>query len=242
MADAPPAHRPRTPGYYRLVKATISGVLRLCGGFTVRGIANIPAAGGALICPNHISFMDPPAVGAAVPGHTYFMAKQELFSVPVLGWLIGRLYTFPVDRGGADRGAVRTAIEALQAGNLVTIFAEGGRSPDGSLQRANTGPALIANRAGVPVVPACVKATDQVLPRGSVYLHRGSVQVDFGEPVWPEEFGVGRLDKAQLRAMTERVMQEIEALQQTQYERVGQRAPARTKEYGDADSVPPLRC
>jgi len=235
MADGPPPPRPRTPAYYRLVKATLRGLLWLCGGVTVRGIGNIPAAGGALICPNHISLMDPPAIGATVPGHTYFMAKKELFSVPVLGWLIRRLYTFPVDRGGADRGAVRTAIAALQAGNLLTIFAEGRRSPDGSLQPANTGPALIANRAGVPLVPACVKDTDKVLPRGSVHLRRGRVQMDFGEPVWPEQFGAGRLDKAQLRALTERVMQAIEALQRAQYERVGQMAPARVKEYGDAD-------
>lgn len=226
---------PGTPWRYRVIRAIVRGVLRLYGGYTVWGLEHIPLDRGALICPNHLSYIDPPAVGAALPRHTYFMAKKELFSVPVLGWLIRRLFAFPVDREGSDRTAVRTALDILKAGNVLTIFIEGGRSPDGTLQPASTGPALIANRAGVVIVPACLRFTDRMLPRGSFWLHRARLQIDFGAPVDPAEFGEGRLDKMQLRALTEEVMRRIEALQKVQYQRTGETAPPRAKETRDAD-------
>jgi len=208
--------------------------MNLYGGYEVHGREHVPLDRGALICPNHLSFLDPPAVGATVPRHTYFMAKKELFKPP-LGWFISRVYAFPVDREGSDRSAVRKALEVLAAGNLLTIFIEGARSPDGSLQPATSGPALIANRAGVVIVPASLRFTDKMLPRGSVFMHRARVQVDFGEPVDPAEFGEGRLDKEHLRALTETVMQRIEALQRKQYERTGEVAPPRVKEPKDAE-------
>jgi 1-acyl-sn-glycerol-3-phosphate acyltransferase len=232
---------PKTCLRYRLIKLGISGVMNLYGGYDVRGREHLPLDRGAMICPNHISYLDPPAIGAIVPRHTYFMAKKELFTVPFLGTLIRTSYAFPVDREGSDRAAVRTALEVLQAGNLLTIFIEGARSPDGSLQPASTGPALIANRAGVTIIPASLRFTDKMLPRGSRQLHRARVQVDFGAPVDPADFGAGRLDKDALRALTETVMQRIEALQKAQYERTGEVAPPRTKELPDASQVPSLR-
>lgn len=226
---------PATPWSYRLIRAIVRGVLRLYGGYTVRGLEHLPLDRGVLICPNHLSYLDPPAVGAALPRHTYFMAKKELFRVPVLGWLIRRLFAFPVDREGSDRAAVRTALEVLKAGNVLTIFIEGGRSPDGALQPASTGPALIANRAGVVILPASLRFTDKMLPRGSLFLHRARLQIDFGAPVDPADFGEGRLDKTQLQALTEEVMRRIEALQKVQYERTGEVAPPRVKETADAE-------
>lgn len=232
MAETP-VTVPRTPFRYRVAQFLIGNYLRLNGGFEVRGVEHIPADFGAVICPNHVSFLDPPAIGTATPRHTYFMAKKELFK-GFFGWAIRRFFAFPVDREGADRNAVRMALEVLQAGNLLTVFPEGGRSPDGSLQAANTGPALFADRAGVAVIPACLKDTDKVLGRGSVFMRRGRVQVDFGQPVYPRDFGEGRLDKDQLKAMMEEIMQRIERLQQEQYARVGQVAPPRAKESVDA--------
>lgn len=231
--DAPGV--PRTPWAYQyVIKPAVRGLMDLHGGYDVYGREHVPLDRGALICPNHLSYLDPPVIGSLVPRHTYFMAKRELFSIPVLGWLIRKVYAFPVDREGSDRAAVRTALEVLQAGNLLTIFIEGGRSPDGSLQPASTGPALIANRAGVVIVPAALRFTDKMLPRGSAFMHRARLQVDFGEPVDPADFGDGRLDKDQLRALTEAVMQRIEALQKAQYERTGEVAPPRVKEIEDA--------
>jgi len=198
------------------------------GGYQVTGRANIPARGGAVICSNHISYLDPPALGAGfVPRRTYFMAKKELFEIPVLGEIIRKCYAFPVDRGTTDREAIRHGIELLEQGELLVVFPEGGRSPDGSLQPGNIGPALMAARAHVPIIPAALKETDKIMPRGKGGLHRGRVQVDYGEPISPDRFGGDHPDKAALQELTETVMQAIYALQQRQYERVGEVAPPR---------------
>lgn len=234
MPEAGCVVTPRTPLIYRLVQRLARGLFRLYGGLRVRGREYLPAQGGAVLCPNHLSYLDPPAVGCVLPRHTYFMAKQELFAVPLLGPVIRALYAFPVDRGGADRAAVRRAIAVLEAGNFLTVFPEGGRSPDGALQPANTGPAMFAARAGVPLIPVAVRGTDRVLPRGSVFLHRGCVEIDFGPPIAVPDPAAGKLDKDALRALTEQVMQGIETLQKQQYERAGQVAPPRVKEPPDA--------
>jgi 1-acyl-sn-glycerol-3-phosphate acyltransferase len=234
MRMAPEPVRRWTWPHYHLGALGTRNLCRLLGGFSVHGRENIPASGGALICPNHISYFDPPVVGTALPRRTYFMAKKELFHNPVFGSVIRKCYAFPVDRESTDRESIRHAIDLLRQGELLIIFPEGQRSPDGSLQPAGIGPALIASRAGVPIVPCAVKETDIVLPRSAKRLHRGRIQVDFGPPLNPVDFGDGgRLDKDQLRALTEAVMQSIEQMQRIQYERVGQVAPPRVKELAE---------
>ncbi len=236
MRKAPePVRRWTWPHYY--FGAWLARTLcRLMGGYRVTGREHIPPRGGAIICSNHVSFLDPPVLGAGfTPRRTYFMAKQELFAIPVLGSLIRTVYAFPVDRGTTDREAIRHGIELLEAGELLVVFPEGGRSPDGAIQPGNIGPALMATRAGVPIVPAALKETDKIMPRGKGGLHRGRVQVDYGPPIHPGQFGEGRLDKHALQDFTEAVMQAIEALQKKQYERVGEVAPPRVKESPDAE-------
>ena len=239
MRKAPEPVRRWTWPHYWLGAWLARTICRLAGGYSVHGVENIPRSGGAVICPNHVSYLDPPAVGAALPRRTYYMAKQELFRLPVLGWLIRKCYAFPVDREGSDRQAVRYAIDLLKQGEFLIVFPEGQRSPDGSMQPAGLGPALIASRAGVPIIPSAVKETDKVLPRHGLLFHRGRVQIDFGPAIAPASFGEGRLDKAQLRVFTEAVMEAIEGLQKVQYERVGETAPPRVTEREDAQQAAP---
>ena len=236
MRKAPEPVRRWTWPHYYFGGWCARTLCRLMGGYQVHGREHIPTQGGAIVCANHVSYLDPPALGAGfTPRRTYFMAKQELFAIPVLGALIRSVYAFPVDRTTTDREAIRHAIELLQAGELLVVFPEGGRSPDGSLQPGNIGPALMATRAGVPIIPAALKETDKIMPRDRGGLHRGRVQVDYGAPIHPGQFGEGRLDKSHLQAFTDAVMQAIEVLQQTQYERVGEVAPPRVKEPTDAE-------
>jgi len=229
-----PVRRWTWPHYY--VGAWLARSLcRLLGGYSVHGRENIPRQTGAIICSNHVAYLDPPVLGSGLPRRTYFMAKKELFTNPVLGALIRASYAFPVDRGTTDREAIRHGIELLQKGELLVVFPEGGRSPDGSIQPGNIGPALMASRAGVPIIPAALKETERIMPRGSKGLHRGRVQIDYGVPIHPSQFGEGRLEKTQLQEFTEAVMQAIEDLQKKQYERVGEVAPPRVKERTDAE-------
>jgi 1-acyl-sn-glycerol-3-phosphate acyltransferase len=231
MRKAPePVRRWTWPHYYFGAWLTRT-LCRLLGGYHIHGREHIPPRGGAVLCANHISYLDPPVLGAGfTPRRTYFMAKKELFEVPILRELIRKCYAFPVDRGATDREAIRHAIELLQAGELLVVFPEGGRSPDGSLQPGNIGPALMASRAGVPIIPVAIKGTDQIMPPGKGGLHRGRVYVDYGAPLAPEAFTAGRADKAALQDFTEAVMQAIEQLQKQQYERVGEVAPPRVRD------------
>ena len=92
MRRTPEPPRWFTWPHYTLVRRGLPALWALCGGWRVDGAEHIPRQGGAVIAPNHVSYFDPPAVGASLPRRTYYMAKRELFEVPVLGWLIRKSY------------------------------------------------------------------------------------------------------------------------------------------------------
>jgi 1-acyl-sn-glycerol-3-phosphate acyltransferase len=143
--------------------------------FRRRGVEYIPTQGGTLIVSNHISNKDPVIVGAAaLPRPSYFMAKAELFRIPLLRGLIRRLGAFPVRRGEADRDAIRIARELLAAGNAVVMFPEGTRSRDGQLLPAFSGAGSLAMEPGVTVIPAALWGSQKLF---------GPVRVVFGRPV-----------------------------------------------------------
>ncbi len=131
-------------------------VLRLAFRWRVVGRENIPAEGPLVVCANHRSYWDPPLVGCALPRPVHFMAKEELFRVPLFGWLIARLGAFPVRRGTADLGSLRRALALLKAGEVVGIFPEGTRSRSGELLPAMAGAAFLAMAADAPVVPVAI--------------------------------------------------------------------------------------
>lgn len=171
----------------------------------VQGREHIPATGGVLIVSNHTSHLDPPAVGAAAWRPVYFLAKAELFRVPLFGPLIRAVHAFPVNRASADRAALRRCDDLLRAGQALVVFPEGTRSPDGVLQQPELGAALIALRAGVPVVPAVVIGSNQAMPPGSVFIRPVQVTVRFGKPFVPdpgEVAGRARLEVAAAQLMT----------------------------------------
>ena len=229
MRKEPEPIRSWTWPHYRLVCWSLPPLCRLLGGWRVVGQENVPRSGGAVIAANHLSYLDPPAVGSALPRRTYYFAKKELFQIPIFGWLIRRCYAFPVDREIGDVAAFRHAIRLLRAGELLVVFPEGGRSQDGELEEAKVGAAMIASRGHVPVIPCALSGTDQVLPRGAWYLHRGFVQVSFGPPVTCDEYGATRLSKAQLLEVTERVMNNIAAMRAEQAEFVKTRSNAQQR-------------
>jgi 1-acyl-sn-glycerol-3-phosphate acyltransferase len=116
------------------------------------------------------------------------MAKSELFKIPILGPILPKVCAFPVKRGVPDRQALRTALELLAQGQVVTIFPEGTRSPDGTLQKPELGVALIALRSGAPVVPVGISGSDRLLPRGSPIPRFAHVTVRIGKPLYfPQE-------------------------------------------------------
>ncbi len=189
-------------------------LFRLLGRWEVRGQENIPPTGGAVIAPNHCSYLDPPVVGCGLKRPTYFMGKKELFRVPVLGSLIRRTGCFPVDREKQDKEAIRMALNVLRSGNLLCMFPEGARSPDGTLQEASgVGVALVASRAGAPIIPAVIRGTDRAYPPGAKFLHRANISVTFGRPIETALPEGQKAKKDQLIELTQRVRSEIARMQ-----------------------------
>jgi len=178
---------------------------------SVEGRERVPKTGGVLLVANHASALDPPPLGFASPRPVHFMAKAELFEIPVLSWAISRLHAFPVRRGAADRSAVRTAIEVLHRGEVVGIFPEGTRTQTGELLPPQRGAGLIALRAGVPVVPVALIGTFRPLrfERGIPRINRFIVR--FGEPIDLSEHRDGESKEA-VERINQRMMQEIEKL------------------------------
>jgi 1-acyl-sn-glycerol-3-phosphate acyltransferase len=115
------------------------------------------------------------------------MAKESLFKPAVFGPYIAHLGAFPVNRGQADRKALRMAIDRLENGRLLLIFPEGQRGDGINLQPAQRGLGLIATKTGVPVIPTLIYGTNKMLPKGGG-LHRAKVGVKYGEQILPSSF------------------------------------------------------
>ena len=139
------------------------------------GKRNVPMTGPLIVACNHISNLDPPLLGACCPRRISYMAKRELFEIPVLGPLITAVGAYPVDREGSSRAAIKRSVEILRAGGCVGIFPEGGRTVHGD-KEARTGVALLASLAKAPVTPAYIG--------GSARAGRlGQIKVAFGKPL-----------------------------------------------------------
>ncbi|MBP6965634.1 MAG: 1-acyl-sn-glycerol-3-phosphate acyltransferase [Armatimonadetes bacterium] len=200
---------------YRFGRFLSRLLFTLTGRLESIGSESIPEAGGVIVCSNHISHLDPPAVGAGMSRQVHFMAKEELFRVPVLGELIRRVGAFPVRRGTADRRALKRAIELLNEGHVVGLFPEGTRSTDGKLRSPEPGVGLIVLKSGAPVVPAAVSGTNRVLPSGSSRLRRHRCRVAYGSPMRFDDLA-GSCDRSAVEEVGRRIMSAIAELQSPQ--------------------------
>jgi 1-acyl-sn-glycerol-3-phosphate acyltransferase len=192
-----------------------SWLLWLLGPARVVGLEHVPASGGFLVVANHCSNLDPPALGWAVGHRTgrivHFMAKREMQSWPLIGWLARQSGVFFVRRGEGDRGAQRQALDVLASGSSLGLFPEGTRSRDGRLGEARAGAAFMAIRTGVLVLPVGIAGTHAIFPGRSRWPHRSPVTIRIGTPFRLEMQAQG-LDRAALKGGTEQIMQAIAAL------------------------------
>lgn len=178
---------------YPLGKAILAPFFFVFGPVRVVGRRNVPREGGLLVVANHLSDIDPPLLGHALPRPAWFMAKSELFQIPILGRVIKAFQAFPVRRGRPDRNAIRRAVELLQRGECVVIFPEGQISEDGSLQKPLAGAGLIWKQAQVPCLCAGIRGSNRIIPFRSVIPRPafGGVRVVFGQPMeWSESMTV----------------------------------------------------
>lgn len=150
---------------YRICRAILVGFLRVCYRFQVFGAEHLPPTGPVIVVSNHANFIDPIVVGCSLhQRQVCFMAKEELFRIPLFGGLIRRLGAFPVKRGTGDRGAFRAARSALAAGKVVGMFPEGMRYRDGKIHPLKPGAALLAVESGALVLPMVITGTHRLKP------------------------------------------------------------------------------
>lgn len=146
-----------------LIKLLARVYFKTCYNFKVEGLENIPKTGALIIAGNHLSNADPPAIGAfaGLVRDSRFVAKKELFSIPLLGWFFRRSGYIPVDRARAigDFGALQSVVAALEKGESVVMFPEGTRSRNGKPQRPKSGIGFLVYKTGVPVLPVKIEGT-----------------------------------------------------------------------------------
>jgi len=175
--------------------------------FSVSGKENLPKSEPFIIAANHMSYVDPIVLGlAAYPRRIYFMAKEELFKIPILNWLIRALNAFPVRRGKSDKKAFQMALELLLGGKVVGLFPEGTRHR-GKLGPARSGVAILALKTGVPVIPIAIIGTDKILPDGKHIPRFPRIRAVIGKPIYVDrgEFKV----KESILNMTNYIMSHI---------------------------------
>ena len=169
--------------FYRIACGVLWVLFRLLFSVSSTGTENLPTGGGYIVASNHRTQCDPVFIGICIKPTLTFMAKAELFKIPVAGQVIRWLGAFPVERGKGDTGAVDFAKETVRSGKVLAMFPEGTRSKDGKLQRMKSGCTVISAATGAQVVPVAICFGER--------LHfRCRVQVRFGRPVSPQELGV----------------------------------------------------
>ena len=164
-------------------------IVRWAWGFASRNPERVPE-GPSIIAANHISNIDPFLLGFAMPRPGGMMGKAEVFRIPGLAWVLRRFGGFPVQRGARDEGAVATAQAILTAGWPLILFPEGTRNPTGrwGASRIRSGAARIALATRVPIVPAAIVGTQQILPKGAWWPRRVQAETRFGPPLYPETY------------------------------------------------------
>jgi 1-acyl-sn-glycerol-3-phosphate acyltransferase len=187
---------------YGIAKFVVHAVAAVLWRVRVSGAQNVPREGPLIVACNHVSLLDPPILGGFCPRKLHYMAKRELFEIPLFGALIRALGAYPVDREGSAAGAIKRSIEILRAGSAVGIFPEGGRNPKGAAQ-ARAGVALLASLAKSPVLPAAVVGSNRA-------TRLGSISVIFGQPLRLDTDG--RVTREELTAFAETIMREIRRL------------------------------
>ncbi len=154
--------------YYMAKWSLMSPILHTYFRGQIYGAENVPQSGSLIIVSNHASYFDPPIVSSSVRRPVAYMAKEELFSVPGLAQLIKLYGAYPVNRGSADRAAIRAAMECIEKGWAVGVFLEGTRTPDGRITDPKRGAALLAAKAQVPLLPVSLWGTEKIFVKGSL--------------------------------------------------------------------------
>jgi 1-acyl-sn-glycerol-3-phosphate acyltransferase len=199
-------------GWDRTIRAFFWLLFHTIWPLRVKGAQYVPQEGAAVIVSNHLSLIDPFVVGFAAKRVVNFMGKEELFGLPVVGYIIRRLGSFPVDRSRRDPAATRIALTVLKQGELLGMFPEGTRSTTGEMIEFRAGAARLAARTHAPIIPVAVSNTNRAMPPGKL-PRPARIGVRFGKPIELTELYQNPKDEEALERALEIIKEHIAALQ-----------------------------
>jgi 1-acyl-sn-glycerol-3-phosphate acyltransferase len=173
--------------FYKFARTVVLGLCSLAFRVRVTGKENVPQSGAYIVAPSHRSIFDVPFSAYITKRSVRFLAKEELFRKPALNWLFTKLGAVKVERGTADRGALRVLEAALREGSPVALFPEGTRRSGPEIGPLFDGATYLAVKLGVPIIPVGVGGSEQILAKGKLLprLHRVAVVV--GKPIEPPQ-------------------------------------------------------
>lgn len=208
---------------YWVIKAILKPILKSVYRIRVEGLENVPRRGAAVIAANHLSFLDSFFIPLVIPRRRVtYLAKADYFKSWKTSWFFRMVGQIPTEREGGEKSqrALETALGVLKEDQLLGIYPEGTRSPDGLLHRGRTGVARLALTADVPVIPCGLVGTEQVMPKEAKFPRlkgRLSVDVRFGKALDLSRYEGQARDRMALRSATDEIMFEIMSLSGQDY-------------------------
>jgi len=198
---------------YWFVRHTLGVIRRLLLRVEVIGSEKIPERGGFIIASNHRSHLDPVMFCISTQRKIVYMAKRELFDVPIVGGILHRAGVIKLNRDGLDKAVLKSGIRVIKEGRGLGFFPEGTRSLDGKLGAGKGGVSVFAFSTNVPVIPAFISGTEQAMPSGKCYIRPAKIRITFGNRlIAPRD--VDRSEKKALyQNFTDSIMQEIARLE-----------------------------
>jgi 1-acyl-sn-glycerol-3-phosphate acyltransferase len=177
----------------------------------VQGRENVPRSGGCIIAPVHRSNLDTPILGFITRRRMRYMGKDTLWKNKAMAWFVSALGGFPVVRGTADREALRSCQAVLERGEPLVMFPEGTRKSGPVVKEIFDGPAFVASRAGVPIVPVGIGGSERVMPKGSKLIRPKKIVINVGKPILPPHVD-GRVPRRVVSELTEQLHASLQQL------------------------------
>jgi 1-acyl-sn-glycerol-3-phosphate acyltransferase len=195
--------------FYQFARGVVLSLLKVAFRVRVVGKERVPKQGAYIVAPSHRSILDIP-FAAFITGRTVrFLAKDDLFSTPIGRRLFDALGAVEVERGTADRGALRVLEQVLAGGSPVAVFPEGTRHSGPEIAELYAGAAYLAIKLGVPIVPVGIGGSEHILPKGKLLPRIHRVAVSVGHPIVPPEPD-GRSRRAAATKLTEELRTELQ--------------------------------
>lgn len=204
--------------------------------YRARGLEHIPATGGGLVLANHLSFLDPLMIGLPLNRPISYLARDNLFRVPAIGWLLRRTYVKPISRENASTASIRETVQRAEQGFLCGLFPEGTRSESGEMGEFKPGFIALARRMDLPIYPVGIAGTHLALGRHSFVLKPRRVCVVFGPPILPAEIADLK-ERGREQELVEYVRNRVAACQREAEDwRLGRKVPSSAVELTDLES------